>query len=421
MPEQMIKCPNCGTDIKLTEALTETIKSSLRGDVEAEAAKGQAELLKKQKAIDAKEKALSEREHSVNEAVEEKLLAERESLKKEALLKAEKEYGAKAKSLEEELEAKSKKLVDAEKKELNLLKLQRELEEAKQSVDLEVERKITEERKKLQEEASKRAEESQQLKIKEKDDLIENMKKQMADMQRRAELGSQEAQGEALEGQLLITLRATFPFDVFEEIKKGARGADILQTVKNSSGTVCGTILWETKNTKDFQKTWVPKLKKDQQNAGADVAVLMSMVLPKGIQDFAFIEEDDIWLTEYGTAVGLCTALRQGLIKVSRERNVAEHRGTYKDLVYDYVTGQEFAQSVRAVVDAYSQMQQDLDSEKRSMNRIWSKREKQITATLDNVTRMYGELEGLAGANNTLTSIESLMLENIAPEGDGEG
>ena len=420
MSEQMITCPNCGTDIKLTEALTETIKNSLRGDVEAEAAKGQAELLKKQKAINAKEKLLAEREHAVEDAVDELLLSERETIKKEALKKAEKEYGAKAKSLEEELEAKSKKLAKAEKKELNLLKQQRELEEEKEAIALTVERKIGEERKKLQEEASKRAEESQQLKIKEKDDLIETMKNQMADMQRRAELGSQEAQGEALEGQLYDTLSSVFPFDVLEEIKKGAKGADILQTVRNSSGVACGSILWETKNTKDFQKTWVPKLKKDQQNAGADVAVLMSVVLPKGIKDFAFSEEDDIWLTEYGSAVGLATALRQGLIKVSRERNVAEHRGTFKDLVYDYITGQEFARCVRAIVDAYTQMQQDLDSEKRSMNRIWSKREKQIAITLDNVSRMHGELEGLAGANSALTSIESLMLDNIAPEEAGE-
>ena len=420
MPEQMITCPKCGTKIELTEGLTETIRNSVRADMEAEAAKGQAELVKQQKAVAVKEKQLAEREQEVGEAVEEQLSKERESLKKEALKKAEKEYGAKAKSLEDELEEKTKKLIDAEKKELELLKQQRELEDAKQAVELTVERKLTEERKKLQEEATKRAEDSQQLKLKQKDDLIEAMKNQMADLQRKAELGSQEAQGEALEGQLQDMLSSVFPFDVFEEIKKGAKGADILQTVRNSVGTVCGTILWESKNTKDYQKSWIPKLKKDQQESGADLAVLMSVALPKDIQDFGFREDDDIWLTNYASVVGLSTALRQGLIKVSRERIVSEHRDNFKDLVYDYVTGQDFARRVRSIVDSYSQMQHDLESEKRSMNRIWSKREKQIAVTLDNVTRMHGELEGLASADSILPGIESLLLESIAPEEEEE-
>ncbi len=420
MSHEIVKCPKCGTEIKVAEALAETIRDSLKASLDAEAAEKQAELLKHRRAVIAKEKELAEREQNMEDALEERLSSEREMLTQAALRKAEKEYSAKAKSLEAELEKKSETLAKAEQKELELLKAQRDLEEAKRSVELNVERKLAEVSKTIQEEASKRAEEAQHLKLREKDSLIETLRTQMADMQRRAEVGSQEAQGEALEGQLLDSLTASFPFDSFEEVKKGARGGDIVQLVRNPAGAPCGRILWETKNTKDFQNAWFAKLKKDQQACGADVAVLMSMVLPKDVKDFAFNEGENVWVTGFGVAIGLCVALRQTLIRVARERAVSQHRDTFKDFVYDYITGQDFAHRVRAIADAYRGMQADLDAEKRAINRIWKKREKQIAIVLDNVTEMHGELEGLAGGAKALPPLEPMMLESIVDEDDEE-
>lgn len=418
MPEQIIVCPECKTEIELTAALTETIRNSLLANVKAEAAKGKMELAKLKKTIFEKEKELSEREQSMDGVVEDRLRAERETLTTEAFLKAKNSFGAKAESLETELKEQSQKLIQAGEKELTLLKQQRKLEEAQQTVELEVERKLADASKRFQKEALEKAATAQELKLREKDDLVQSLRAQMADMQRSAEVGSQEAQGEALEGQLQDALEKAFPIDTFDEIKKGVRGADILQTVRNTGGAICGHILWESKNTKQFQKGWLAKLKEDQQSANADVAVLMSVALPEDIKDFAYSEEDSIWITRYLSAVPLCTALRHGLIQVVRENSISKHRGGYKDLVYDYITGQEFARHVRAIADTYAQMKEDLDSEKRSMNRIWSKREKQIAVVFNNVTGMYGNLEGLTGPDNSLPDIAPIMLDTIAAESD---
>jgi hypothetical protein len=489
MADEIIACPKCGTKIQLTEALTEAIRDRLRADVETEAAEKRAELNTKHEAVATKEKQLAEREKAMEEAVEQRLREERDALTKAALVRAEKDYGAKAKSLEEELKEKREKLAQAELKELDLLRQQRELNEAKEALALEMARKLSEERELLRTEGAKAAEEAnaqktlelenelneKRLKLKEaqekelallrqqkiledreqalqlevertlaverkkiqedavskvqednarkmrvKDDLIEAMKRQVAEVQRRAEVGSQEAQGEALEGQLSGLLSGAFLFDTFEDVKKGARGADIVHKVRNSAGMICGTILWESKNTKQFQKTWIAKLKQDQQDARADVAVLMSTALPEGIKDFAYLEDEGVWVTNYASVLGVCAALRQILIQVNRERIVAKHRDTLKDLVYDYVTGQEFARRVKAVADSYTQMQSDLEAEKLSMIRIWKKREKQISVVLNSVAEIHGELAGLVGTAGTLPTIAPLFLENIAPEDEGE-
>ena len=170
-------------------------------------------------------------------------------------------------------------------------------------------------------------------------------------------------------------------------------------------------ILWESKNTKDFQKGWIQKLKKDQQEAKADIAVLMSIVLPKEIDNFGGCE--DIWITDYKSAIGLATALRQTLVSVARERIRKKHQDSMKDVIYDYVTGSEFAIRVRQIAAAYIEMQKDLEMEKRSMNRIWSKREKQITLVLENLGGMRGEIEGIVGGQKLLPEVNNLSLEAI--------
>ena len=238
--------------------------------------------------------------------------------------------------------------------------------------------------------------------MREKDDQLASMKKQIDELKRKAEVGSQEAQGEALEEELKEYLERTFPYDKFEEVKKGAKGADVLQIVRNPSGKECGKILWESKNTKDFQKTWTSKLRSDQQDANADIAVIMSVALPSEIKSFGMY--DSIWVTDYKSVKGIATALRQGLIEATRQKAITLGRDSIKDVVYNYVTSKEFSLHIKAVVNAYKQMQQDLEAEKRSMT------------ILDNVTGMYGSIEGIVGNQKALPEIESLSLETIADE-----
>ncbi len=418
MPDQTIKCPKCGYEFELDEALRVQIEDSLRTEFEAEADKKAKVLDKEKKILKQKAKELEAKGQAIDEQVAEQLKTERKEIAEAEKAKILAEQGEQTKALEEELQEKTKKLQETQKQELELRKQQRQLEQEAKEIKLTVQRQIDEERKKIEEQASKEATEKEQLKLREKDDQLAAMKRQIDELKRKAEVGSQEAQGEALEGALQDVLQQTFPFDAFEEVKKGARGADIIQRVHNRTGKECGTILWESKNTKDFQKPWIEKLKKDQQDANASIAVIMSVALPKEIESFGIYE--GVWVSDYKSVVGLATALRHGLIEVARQKLVTAGRDSVKDVIYEYVTGNEFAMHIKAVVNAFGLMQEQLDKERRAMEKIWKAREKQITTVLDNVIGIRGSIEGLVGDQKSLPEVDTLSLDTIAEENEEE-
>jgi len=363
MTDQIIKCDNCGNEIKIEEALTKQIKSSLNNDFDKKVAEKTKQIVSEQ-----------------------------------------------TQDLRNELNEKNAKLLDANKKELELLKQQRQIEEKTQNLELEVERKLASERKRIFDEISQKSAEENMLKMREKDDQFAAMKKQIDELKRKAEVGSQEAQGEALEGALKDSLQQIFPYDDIQEVKRGIKGADVLQKVFHNNKE-CGSILWEAKNTKEFQKKWIDKLKQDQQDAKADIAVIISIVLPKEIKNFD--KQDDIWITDYKSTIGLSTALRQTLILVTKEKTRIKYQNSMKDVVYEYITGNEFSMRIKQIVAAYVEMQSDIETEKRSLNRIWAKREKQNSLVLENLSGIRGEIEGMVG-QKSLPEINNLLL--VEPE-----
>jgi hypothetical protein len=407
-----IKCPKCGTQIELTEALTSNIEQVISARYEAEFNKKQMQLDSERQQLKHQKKELETQKQSVEDQVASLLKSERAKLTEQIKKQVLDSQSQQLQLLQEELQEKRTLLSEANKKEAALLKKQQELEDKSDNIDLEIQRILSEERKKIREDAIKQASEDQSLKLREKEDLIKGMQAQIENLKRRVESASQEAQGEALEGQLQDLLQEAFPYDTFEEVKKGARGADILQTVKNSIGKECGKILWESKNTKDFQKPWIEKLKGDQRDSGADVSVIVTVAMPKEIDTFDLMEE--VWVTNYKCVTGLAAALRHGLIQLKRSELVSANKENLKDVIYNYITSQEFALHIKAVVNAYRQMQVDLDSEKRSMQRIWKKREVQIHNVIGNVTDIYATIEGLVGTQKVLPDIEPLSLEAVA-------
>lgn len=418
MPDQTIRCPKCGTQIPLTEALTGQIEQTIKLRYEAEAAEKAKELDKEKMILKQKAKELEAKRQAIDEQVAEQLKTERKEIAEAERNKIIAEQFEQTKALEEELEEKRKQLSEANTKELELRKQQQKLKEEKETYELTIQRKLDEERKVIAEQAGKKAAEEQQLKMREKDDKLAAMKKQIDELKRKAEVGSQEAQGKALEEELQELLERSFPIDKFEEIKKGARGADILQIVHNSTGKECGTILWESKNTKDFQKGWIEKLKRDQQDKNTDIAVIMSVTLPNDVNNFGLYE--GIWITDYKSSVGLATALRQVLIESTRQKAISVGRESVKDFVYNYITSKEFMLHIQAVVNSYKQMLEDLEGEKRSINRIWKKREKQIDTVLSNVTGIVGSIQGLVGGEKALPKVEPLTLEAISDADEDE-
>lgn len=269
-------------------------------------------------------------------------------------------------------------------------------------------RKLDIERQQIREKAMREVEEMYKLKDLEKDKQINDMRLKIEELKRKVDQGSQKIQGEVLELELEELLKDEFPFDDIDPISSGVKGADIIQTVKTQAGRVCGKILWETKRTKNWNDGWIQKLKDDQRNAKADLAVIVSEVLPEDFHHFRQI--DNIWVTDIPSAISLGLALRTLLIQVVRTKAIQVGKEETKDIVYNYLTGSEFRNRVQAIMDSFIAMKRDLDSERRAMERIWAKREKQIERVVLNIAGMRGDLEGIVGLS--LPTIKLLELPN---------
>jgi len=370
--KETIKCPDCGSVIELSEAISHDIEIRLKQQYENK-------IGKTKKAIE--EKAKKEIQESLN---------------------------IKISDLNEQLEKKTKNLKESQKQELELRKRQRELEEKEEKLELELSRKIDAERQKIILKTSKEFEETHRLKDAEKDKQLDDMKKQIDELKRKSEQGSQQMQGEVLELELEESLKEEFPFDGIKPVAKGIKGGDIIQTVKTQSGRICGKILWETKRTKNWSDSWIQKLKDDQRDAKADLAILASETLPKGFHHFRLIS--GVWVTDIISAVSLALALRVVLIQVARERETQVDKKEKMEIAYNYLTGQEFRNRVEAIVESFTAMKVDLEAERRAMLKIWAKREKQIERVISNAAGMHGDLQEIAGSS--LPTIKMLELPN---------
>jgi len=78
------------------------------------------------------------------------------------------------------------------------------------------------------------------------------------------------------------------------------------------------------------------------------------------------------------------------------------------EMVYSYLTGPRFKHRVEAIVEKFSEMKLDLDRERKTMTRLWAKREEQLLGVIASTAGMYGDLQGIAG--KTMQEIEGLEL-----------
>jgi len=294
-----------------------------------------------------------------------------------------------------------------------LIRKQRELDDAKRELDLTVEKRIQEGLQATREQARREAEESLSLKVREKEETINAMQRQIDDLKRRAEQGSQQLQGEVQELELEQLLNAKFPMDLIEPVPKGVHGGDVVHRVNGPLGQSCGTILWESKRTKNWSDGWLVKLREDQRAAKAEIAVIVSQALPKEVDTFELI--DGVWVTHPRAALPVAVTLRHTLLEVSLARQSSEGQQTKMELVYQYLTGPRFRQRIQAIVEAFSTMHEDLGKEKRAITKQWAKREEQIERVMGATVGMYGDLQGIAG--RSLQEIEGLGLQVLdAPD-----
>jgi hypothetical protein len=418
-----ITCPNCDHEIALTESLAAPLLAEKNRQFEAAAAKKDREIAAREAAIREQAGALETARASVEATVAAKLIAERQRIVGEEAAKAKQraaaDLNAKVKELTElqdVLKERDAKLAEAQKAQADFEKKARELEDAKREMALNVQKGISAGLDNERAKAKQEAEEALGLKVKEREEQIAGMQRQIEDLKRKAEQGSQQLQGEVLELELESLLRAKFPFDVFEPVGKGEFGGDLVQHVVSTSGASCGTILWEMKRTKAWSGDWIGKLKEDQRRAKADVAIIVSTALPKGVQTFDSV--DGVWVAEFRCAVPVALALRQFLLEVATVRVAGEGQQSKMELVYEYLTGPHFRRRVGAIVEKFTDMRADLDKERKAMTKSWAKREAQITVVLDATAGMIGDLQGIAGKE--LKEIEGFELPMLEDQGDDE-
>ncbi len=411
MTEPIIACPKCKTEIKLTESLAAPLIESTRREFEKQLAQKDADIAKRETSLREREEALARAKETIDGQVAEKLKQERAKIVAEEAKKAKlalaNDLDQKSKEindLHEVLKQRDAKLAEAQKAQAEVIRKQRELDDAKRELDLTVEKRIQEGLTVVREQARKEAEEQLKLKVMEKEQTIASMQKQIEELKRKAEQGSQQLQGEVQELALEELLNTKFPRDIIEPVPKGEHGGDILQRVSGPFGQTCGTILWESKRTKNWSDSWLGKLREDQRAAKAEIAVIISRVLPKGVETFELI--DGVWVTHPRAALPVAMTLRNTLIEVACARQATEGQQTKMEMVYQYLTGQRFRQRVQAIVEAFSSMQEDLDREKKAILKQWAKREEQINRVMQATVGMYGDLQGIAG--KTLQEIEGL-------------
>ena len=413
MTQPTIICPSCGTKIRLTDSLVAPLIEATQKQYEQKIAEKDAHFAQWEAAILQQKAEITKARQSIEEEVTTRLCVERERIAQEEAQKAkrkvESDLEQKTRELAElndVLKARTEKLAEAQHAQAELIRKQRDLDDARRELDLTVEKKVQESLSIERGKARHEAEQALNLKLRERDEKITSMQRKIDELKQRSEQGSMQLQGEALELELENMLRERFPRDQIEPVPKGEFGGDVIQHVRGPAGKVCGTILWETKRTKNWSDGWLPKLRSDQRVAKANFAVLVSQALPDGFEAFDLLE--GVWVVEPRLAVPISIALRQSLIALHVARLASIGQETKMEMVYQYLTGPRFKHRIEAIIEKFSDMKEDLDKERKAMTRLWAKREEQLDGVIESTAGMYGDLQGIAG--RTLLEIEGLEL-----------
>lgn len=329
------------------------------------------------------------------------------------------DFENKLKMLDESNKENEEKLKLSRQKELDYLKMAKELQRKHEELDLEVQKKLTAEREKMaveirtiENQRLQQAELDFKMKLAEKDKQLEDQRKLAEEMKRKAEQGSMQLQGEIQELALEELLRTSFPFDLITEVGKGVRGADCIQTVRNSFGQECGSIIYESKRTVAFANDWIDKLKKDMRSQGAEIAVLVTQNMPKDMSCFG--PKDGVWICTFSEVQALSAVLRDGILRLHSAAKSQENKGDKMHMLYDYLTSNEFSEQWKAIREGFMSMKLSIQRERDAMERMWKAREKQLDKVLLNAAHVRGSIEGIAGMENiqlSLTDEEDLFLE----------
>ncbi len=411
-----ITCPNCNHQFEPGDSIRDEVEKELRGKM-VDWQKKKDEEFRQKEASFQQQLQLKEEETAKQVAAERKKLQVelQESIRKTVTADVENQL----QMLRQSAADSEEKLKEARKKELDFLQKEQALKTKEEELELAIQRKLMEERERMKELLSKEEaekmslkEQEYQLQVKELEKKLEDQKKLAEEMRRKSEQGSMQLQGEVQELMLEELLQSTFPFDKVEEVGKGVRGADCIQTVRNQFGNECGKIIYESKRTKDFVNEWIEKLKTDMRSQGADVAVIVTQALPKDMDRFG--EKEGVYICTFAEVRSVALLLRNAIIKIADAKKSQENKGDKMVMLYDYLTGGEFGEQWKAIREGFMSMKLSIQKERDAMEKLWKAREKQLEKVLLNAAHIKGSVEGIAGTDvnlNLLEDNDSLLLE----------
>ncbi len=402
-----VVCPSCKTQFSIESILTAEIEKELNESLKKQF--NEKYLLEKKKLED--NLALKDKERSdelknlKNE--QEKLFQEKQKeIEEQTKLKVFKENELYIESLKKEREEQDEKLRVLKKKEVEILEIQKRMKDMKDEFDLKTQKLLLEQEKEIAEKLSKKVEQSFEMKLKDKQLQIDAANKLIDELKRKSEQGSMQLQGESQELAIEEMLKSSFPFDLIQEVGKGMKGADLIQTVRNNRGESCGNIVWESKRTKEFQPLWIEKFKADMRQSSGDIGVIVTQTMPKDMTNFGL--KEGIYICQYQEAKSVAVVLRETLIRISEVASAQENKGEKMVMLYNFLTSNEFKNHIEAITEGFTNMRSAIVSERNSMERIWKEREKQIDKVLINTSGLYGSIKGIAG--NSVAEIKGLEL-----------
>jgi hypothetical protein len=393
MPD--IKCPNCNYEFPLEEALNDELKEAIEKEKQELRQKMSDHLKKKDEEMQRRESEWKMQQEKREKELQSQI---ERNLRKNITA----DFENQLRMLEQNNKDNEEKLKLSRQKEAEFLRKEQELKNKEAEIDLTVQKqlhkdreKLTEDIRKIEEQKIAARENEFQLRLKELEKQLDDQKKLADEMRRKAEQGSMQLQGEVQELALEEMLATAFPFDIIIEVGKGVRGADCIQTIRNSFGQECGKIIYESKRTENFGADWIEKLKADMRSLGADVAIIVTKTMPRGMERFG--EKDGVWVCSFGELKAVSYMLRDGIIKIFNASKNQENKGDKMHMLYDYLTSNEFASQWKAIREGFMSMKLSIQKERDAMERLWKAREKQLEKVLLNAAHVRGSIEGISG------------------------
>jgi hypothetical protein len=393
-----ITCPHCKANYLLADAIDKDILDKFKREVN-QAQQGEVEAEKKK----LKEQMLEfiETQNAKQKAADEKMKNDAIVMQQQMKLQLQADMQQQLQFLQQENQKKDAKIKESQAKELEMLQLHQQLKDVKDNAAFEQQKALLQQEKVVKEQYERevlpKAIEANMMAMKEKDTQLESLKKTIEQLKQKSEQGSMQLQGEAQELLLEELLRLAFPYDEIDEVSKGVKGADCIQIIRSATGTTCGSIIYESKRTKNWDNEWIDKLKNDTRNAQADVAVIVTQTMPKDIKVFG--QKDGVWICSFAHATALASVLRSGIMKVAETKKSEENKGDKMVMLYDFLTSNEFVSHVEAIAEGFTAMRDSITRERVQMEKLWKEREKQIDKVLLNTVGMYGSIKGIAGGS----------------------